>query len=108
MYELPFQSKLKVVNKRSWVDPTDGQSKLIGKELDEDNISKLLAVFGTSPFLLFPLLENLVQLWQGSLIIDNLSILAGNIEWLCNEIWNILAHKHIWVKMTRINFLGKI
>jgi hypothetical protein len=41
------------------MDPTDRRSELIGKEFDEDNIGKLLAVFGTSPFLLFPLLENL-------------------------------------------------
>jgi hypothetical protein len=31
---------------------------LIGKEFDKDNIGKLLAVFGTSPFLLFPFLDN--------------------------------------------------
>ena len=72
------------------------------------HIGKLLVVFGTSPFLLFPLLENLVQLWRGSLIVDDLSILTGNVEWLRNEIRNIFTDKHIWVKMTRVDFLGKV
>jgi hypothetical protein len=81
---------------------------LIGKEFDKDNIGKLLAVFGTSPFLLFPFLDNLVQLGRGSLIVDDLSVLAGNVEWLRNEVRNIFAYKHIRIKMTRIDFLGKI
>jgi hypothetical protein len=67
-----------------------------------------LAVFSTCPFVLFPLLQNLVQLRGGSLIIDDLSVFAGNIEWLGNEIRNIFPHKHIWVKMIRIDFLGQI
>ena len=80
---------------------------MIGKEFDEDDdICKLLAVFGTSPFLLFQLLENLVQLRRGSLIIDDLSVLAGDVEWLRNEIRNIFSDKYIQVKMTRIDFLG--
>ena len=86
----------------------DRQCELIVKQFDENNISKLLAVFGTSPFLLFPLLENLVQLQRRHLIIDDLSVLMGNIERLCNEIRDIFTKKHIRVKMTRIDFLGKI
>ena len=86
----------------------DRRSKLIGKEFDKDNICKLLAVFNTSPFLLFPFLENLVQLGRGSLIVDDLSVLAGNIKWLHNEVRNVFAYKHIRVKMVRIDFLGKI
>jgi hypothetical protein len=42
-----------------------------------------LAVSGTSPLLLYPLLKDLVHRRAG-LIIDDLSILAG-------------THKHIWV-----------
>jgi len=86
----------------------DRRSELIGREFDKDNIGKLLAVFSTSPFLLFPFLESLVQLRRGSLIVDDLSVLTGNIEWLRNEVRNIFAYKHISVKMTRIDFLGKI
>jgi hypothetical protein len=67
-----------------------------------------LAVFGTSSFLLFPFLESLVELRRGSLIVDDLGVLAGNVEWLRNEVRNIFSYKHIWVKMTRIDFLGKI
>ena len=81
---------------------------MIGKEFDEDDISKLLTVFGTSPFLLFPFLENLVQLRRGSLIVDDLSVLARNVEWLRNQVRNIFAYKHIWVKMAMIDFLGQI
>ena len=81
---------------------------MIGKEFDKDNIGKLLAVFDTSPFLLFPFLENFVRLGRGSLVVDDLSILARNVEWLRNEVRNIFADKHIWVKMGRIDFLGKI
>jgi hypothetical protein len=45
------------------LDPTDRRSELIGMEFqaDEDNINELLAVFGTSPFLPFPFLVNLVN-----------------------------------------------
>ena len=41
-------------------------------------------------------------------MVDDLSVLAGNIEWLRNEVRNIFAYKHIWVEMARIDFLGKI
>ena len=45
------------------LDPRDRQSIGEPEEFDKDNIGKLLTVFSTSPFLLFPFLENLVQLW---------------------------------------------
>ena len=86
----------------------DRRCELIVKQFNKNNISKLLAVFGTSPFLLFPLLENLVQLQRRHLIVDDLSVFTGNVERLCNEIRDVFTEKHIQVKMTRIDFLGKI
>ena len=72
--------------------------------IDEDNIGKLLVVFGTSPFLLLPFLENLVQLWGGSLIVDDLSVLAGNVKWIHDEIRNI----YLLTSISGLRWLGLI
>jgi len=42
-------------------DTTNGKSKLIGKELHEDDICELLAVVDAGPFFFFPLFEDLVE-----------------------------------------------
>ena len=76
-------------------------------KLQAVNVSEFLVIFGTTPFVLVPLLENLVQLRRG-LIVDDLSVLAEDVEWLSNEIWNVLAHKHVRVKKARIDFRGQI
>jgi hypothetical protein len=86
------------------LDPADRRSELIGKPFDKDNVGEPLTIFNASPFVLFPLFENLVQFRQGSLIVDDLSVLARDIEWLGNEIRNIFAYKHVRVKVTRIDF----
>ena len=57
---------------------------------------------------LVPTSWNLIQFRRGSLIVDNLSVLAGNVEWVGNEIWNVFTHKHVRIKMASIDFRGQI
>ena len=55
-------------------------SELVGKQLDENDVGKLLSLRRTSPILLIPLRQDLVESRGRRLIIYELGVLARDIE----------------------------
>jgi hypothetical protein len=89
-------------------DPTNGRDELVGKELNKNGISELLAVLGASPFIFFPLLEDLVEARRRGLIVDDLSVLARDLEGFGDEVRNLFPNKHVGVQVRGIDLLGQV
>ena len=89
-------------------DPTNGQSKLVGKELHENDVCELLAVFGAGPFIFFPFLEDFVEARRRSFVVDDLGILARDLEGFGDKIGNVFLNKHVRIQVCGIDLLGQI
>jgi len=67
-------------------DPTNRPGKLVGKELNKNGVRELLAVIGAGPFIFFLLPEDLVEARRRGLIVEDLSVLARDLEGFGDEI----------------------
>ena len=90
------------------MDPADGRSKLICKEFNENDVCKLLAVSRVLPVVLVPLPKDLFKARRLCLIVDGVDVFTRDIKRLGDEIGNILADKHVRIKMSRVNLLRQV
>jgi hypothetical protein len=63
-----------------------------------------LAVLDAGPFIFFPLLEDLVEARRKGLIVDDLRVLARDLEGFGDEIENVFPNKHVGVQVGLIFF----
>ena len=84
-------------------NPTKEKGELVGKEFNKNNVGELLAVLGAGPFIFFPLLEDFIEVGRRGLIIDDLSVLARDLEGFGDEIRNVFPNKHVGVQVCGVD-----
>lgn len=81
---------------------------MIRKELDEDRVRQTLTVLRITPALLVPGLQDLVEAWRRRLVVNALNVGFADLKGLRNQVWHVLADKHVGIDELDINLLEQV
>lgn len=81
---------------------------MICQKLNQDNISELLPLLGSSPIFLFPFLKNFIKARGGGLVINDLSVFPGDVKWSGDEVGYVLPNKSVGIQMSGVDFFREI
>ena len=93
------------------LDPAERRRELVSKQLDKNDVRKLLALLGRVPDLLVPLAKDLVEARRGERVwsdVDELGVLLRDLERFRDQVRDVLPDEGVGVEVRRIDLLREV